>query len=99
MFRLACVLIICVALAITASESTIVEGARPAAAPGVDVVDFEFMPASTTINVGDSVTWSWTGFSRHSVTSDVPGVFDSGILWSLDPDPTLRGPFTVTFDT
>ncbi|MBA3543371.1 MAG: hypothetical protein H0T83_02880, partial [Chthoniobacterales bacterium] len=41
-----------------------------------------FSPASVSINVGDTVMWTWKA-SGHSVTSGVPGspsgLFDSGI--------------------
>ena len=48
-----------------------------AATLSVAVEDFDFSPASRTINVGDEVRWTFSG-SSHSVTSH-DGAFDSGI--------------------
>jgi CSLREA domain-containing protein len=55
------------------------------------VNDFFFAPQNITINVGDSVLWSWVGSAPHSVTSDT-GAFDSGIH-------TNGFLFNQTFDT
>jgi plastocyanin len=43
----------------------------------VSVTDFAYAPAQATVSPGGTVTWSWTGAERHSVTSDDPGLFDS----------------------
>ena len=55
--------------------------ARPAAAAqhDVDAVDFAFTPAAITINAGDAVVWTFSGFD-HTVTSGTgaPETFDSG---------------------
>jgi plastocyanin len=48
-----------------------------AATLSVAVEDFDFSPATRTIEVGDVVRWTFSG-SSHSVTSR-DGVFDSGI--------------------
>jgi plastocyanin len=41
------------------------------AAPGtVTISDFEFTPASITVNVGDTVTWSNAGPTPHSATGE-----------------------------
>lgn len=45
----------------------------------VDIVDLAFSPASVTIDVGDTVTWTNTGDLPHTATAD-DGTFDSGIL-------------------
>ena len=52
---------------------------RPAlAAPAaVDVQDNQFVAASVTVTVGDTVTWTESGNAPHSVTAD-DGSFDSG---------------------
>ena len=36
----------------------------------VAVADNNFNPSSTTVAVGTTVTWTWTGASRHNVTFD-----------------------------
>lgn len=60
-------------------------GALRAATFSVDVApggQLVFSPSSVSIQVGDTVTWTWKA-SGHSVTSGVPGassgLFDSGI--------------------
>ena len=54
-----------------------------AANTNVDVSDgsdtLAFIPDAVTIDVGDQVTWIWTGTLQHSATSET-GVWDSGIL-------------------
>ena len=43
------------------------------------ISDFQFSPASVTVNVGGTVTWTNNGPSTHTVTAD-DGSFDSGNL-------------------
>jgi LPXTG-motif cell wall-anchored protein len=50
-----------------------------AASTGVTISDFQFAPASVTVNVGDTVTWTNNGPTPHSATSS-SGVFDTGIM-------------------
>ena len=51
-----------------------------AAAPGsVTIKDFSFAPASVTVNVGDSVTWTNNGPTAHSATAR-DGSFDTGVF-------------------
>ncbi|MGD0262159.1 MAG: Ig-like domain-containing protein [Verrucomicrobiota bacterium] len=54
-----------------------------AANTNVDVSDgsdtLAFLPDAVTINVGDQVTWIWTGTLQHSATSET-GVWNSGVL-------------------
>ena len=47
--------------------------------PGVTIADFHFSPASTTIHVGDTITWSNSGPSSHTATAS-NGSFNTGIL-------------------
>ncbi|MBI4657768.1 MAG: hypothetical protein HY735_02765 [Verrucomicrobia bacterium] len=49
-----------------------------AATVAVNVGDNFFSPSTVAINVNDTVTWSWIGFSQHSSTSNT-GLWDSGI--------------------
>ncbi len=53
--------------------------AHVAGDPGVTIADFHFTPASTTIHVGDTITWSNSGPSSHTATA-TNGSFNSGIL-------------------
>ncbi len=56
----------------------------------VTIKDFEFTPATVTIKVGDTVTWTNNGPSTHTVTAD-DGSFASGNL--------LGDTFSHTFQT
>jgi LPXTG-motif cell wall-anchored protein len=47
--------------------------------PGVAIADFHFSPATTTIHVGDAITWSNNGPSSHTATAS-NGSFNTGIL-------------------
>jgi LPXTG-motif cell wall-anchored protein len=46
---------------------------------GVSIADFSFSPASITVGVGETVTWSNNGPSDHTVTAE-DGSFDSGTM-------------------
>jgi plastocyanin len=47
---------------------------------GVQVGDNFFRPASTNINQGDSVRWTWIGIGTHSTTGPgTPALWDSGL--------------------
>jgi pyruvate/2-oxoglutarate dehydrogenase complex dihydrolipoamide acyltransferase (E2) component len=45
----------------------------------VTVADFRFSPSSTTIHVGDTITWTNDGPSSHTATARNGG-FDTGVL-------------------
>lgn len=47
--------------------------------PGVTIADFQFSPGTTTISVGDTITWTNSGPSAHTATAR-DGSFDSGTL-------------------
>ena len=53
--------------------------AKAAASTGVTIKDFDFGPASVTINVGDTVTWTNQGPTGHTATAN-DGAFDTGLL-------------------
>ncbi len=53
--------------------------AHVAGDPGVTIADFRFSPATTTIHVGDTITWSNNGPSSHTATAS-GGSFNTGIL-------------------
>jgi amicyanin len=82
-----------------------------AASTGVTISDFQFAPASVTVNVGDTVTWTNNGPTPHSATSS-SGVFDTGIMdagqsgshtfteagtfaYICTPHPNMRGTVVV----
>ncbi|HYN70611.1 MAG TPA: plastocyanin/azurin family copper-binding protein [Candidatus Eisenbacteria bacterium] len=77
-------------------------GSVLAATSAVSIVDRTFTPATTTVAVGDTVTWTVTKAIEepHSVTSGKPGAsdvgtaFDSGIKLTKDGDT-----FSYTFAT
>ena len=50
-----------------------------AANQSVSIINFAYSPASVSVSVGDTVTWTNNDAGvPHTVTSDTPGVFDSG---------------------
>jgi LPXTG-motif cell wall-anchored protein len=53
--------------------------AHAAGDPGVTIADFHFSPATTTVHVGDTITWSNSGPSSHTATAG-NGSFNTGIL-------------------
>jgi plastocyanin len=85
--------------------------AKAAASTGVTISDFKFSPGGTTVNVGDTVTWSNQGPTPHSATAN-DGSFDTGILskggsgshtfsqagtfsYYCKPHPFMKGTITV----
>jgi plastocyanin len=85
--------------------------ATAAADTGVTISDFQFAPASVTIDVGDTVTWTNDGPTPHSATAD-DGSFDTSIFnagqsrsetfdqagtfaYFCTPHPNMRGTITV----
>ena len=65
--------------------------ARSAAAGDVSIVDFSFVPAAITVNVGSAVNWLNAGAFTHTTTSN-SGLWNSG---DLGPG----GVFSYTFIT
>jgi plastocyanin len=47
--------------------------------PPVSIVDYSFSPGTTTVHVGDTITWTNTGKQPHSATANDHS-FDTGIL-------------------
>jgi plastocyanin len=47
--------------------------------PPVSIVDFSFSPGTTTVHVGDTITWTNNGKQPHSAKADDHS-FDTGIL-------------------
>jgi plastocyanin len=47
--------------------------------PGVTIADFHFTAPSTTVHVGDTITWTNDGPSAHTATAS-NGSFDTGTL-------------------
>lgn len=45
----------------------------------VSIIDFSFQPATITVSLGTTVTWTLMGSRPHTSTSDT-GMWDSGIL-------------------
>ena len=100
----AAVLLVAVAGAAWAAESPAASEAGPGASGGnaISIVEKSFQPATLTIHVGDTVTWTVTKAisDSHSVTSGnykdaKPGTeFDSGVKLKNDGDS-----FSHTFST
>ena len=65
--------------------------------PTDTISDFKFSPASLTIHVGDTVTWSNAGPSPHSATAN-DGSFDTGLLQKgASGSHTFSQPGTFTY--
>jgi plastocyanin len=62
-----------------------------AANTSVEIINFSFQPATATISVGDSVTWTQEDSVTHTSTSD-SGVWNSPML-------SLNQTFSFTFNT
>jgi plastocyanin len=53
--------------------------ARAAASGGVTISDFAFHPGTTTVHVGDTISWTNEDAASHTATAD-DGSFDTGTL-------------------
>jgi plastocyanin len=53
--------------------------AHATADPAVAIADFQFTPGSTTVHVGDTITWTNSGPSPHTATAN-DGSFNTGTL-------------------
>jgi plastocyanin len=53
--------------------------ARSASDPAVTIADFHFSPPTTTVHVGDTITWTNDGPSSHTATAK-DGSFNTGKL-------------------
>jgi plastocyanin len=71
---------------------------RSAATAHVSIVDFGYSPATITVTVGTTVTWSNTGSVIHSVTSDT-GAFDSSPSCPTGACIDPGGSFSHVFST
>jgi len=83
----------------------------PAAKNAIQIVNFSFSPATLTVKVGDTVTWTNQDGIGHSATADDKS-FDTGILsqrrsravtfgkagtytYHCSPHPNMRGTIIV----
>jgi plastocyanin len=63
----------------------------------VTIADFQFTPASITIHVGDTVTWTNHGPSAHTATAN-NGSFNTGVLQKgQSASHTFNTPGTFTY--
>jgi plastocyanin len=83
--------------------------AMAAASGSVTISDFRFAPASVTVEVGDTVTWTNDGPTAHSATGDRfdTGIFSKGqsrsetfneagtFSYICTPHPQMKGTVTV----
>ena len=71
--------------------------AHAASDPGVTIADFQFTPGSSTVHVGDTVTWTNNGLSSHTATAR-DGSFDTGVLKTgASASHTFTQPGTFAF--
>jgi plastocyanin len=66
-------------LTTTVSSSHTPARARPAGDPSDTIADYSFTPATLTIHVGDTVTWTNNGPAPHTATAN-NGSFNTGTL-------------------
>lgn len=53
--------------------------AKASASASVTIVDFDYIPKTVTVNVGDTVTWTNDGPTPHTATAN-DGSFDTGLM-------------------
>jgi plastocyanin len=87
------VLVGMLAVGLVAAALTLHPGPASAVDASVSIGDNFFSPSSVSIDVGDTVTWTWTGSNMHSTTSD------DGQADSWDSGTKSSGTFAHTFDT
>ncbi|MCL4529711.1 MAG: cupredoxin domain-containing protein [Chloroflexi bacterium] len=63
----------------------------PANPNAIAIINGKFRPKNVTVKVGTTLTWTNNDDTAQSVTSDTPGIFDSGLL---NPGAT----FSFTFN-
>lgn len=73
------IVVLAAATAIAVASLMAAAGARAGTSHTVDIADFAFSPATLTIQVGDTVTWTNLDTVQHTATS-TSGAFDSGLL-------------------
>ena len=106
----AVILTVCLALAPTAADAKKHPKKKKATAPttavtvpctataAVSIPFIVFTPDCVTVARGTTVTWTWKDpTSTHSVTSDTPGLFDSGVKNSGTFEYTFTDPGTYTY--
>lgn len=81
---------IAVLIACTVSSPSAGLASRAAASQTVDMKGFKFVPASVTINVGDTIVWQNGDQARHTATAD-DGSWGTG-------DVAGAGTASTTFD-
>ena len=64
----------------------------------IHIVDNRFSPAAVTIDVGDSVTWSWEGNNSHSVTHGTSPTVPPDIQKLFDTPIQSSGTFGYRFN-
>lgn len=63
----------------------------PTNVSAISINNGKFRPKNVSVKVGSTLTWTNNDDTKQSVTSDAPGVFDSGLL---DPGATFRFTFS-----
>ncbi len=77
----------------SAPASTTSDSATNGGGVSVSANDFSFSPASVTVSVGDSVTWTLGGGAHTTTSGTVP---DPDGIWNQAL--TADAPFTFTFE-
>jgi len=82
-------------VAIMLTSAPWLSGLAHAASTTVTIQDFLFNLADVTVNVGDTVTWSYPVGSFAHTTRSTTGVWDSGIATPLTPGQSFAHTFTA----
>ncbi len=61
-------------------KGTIIVGRPDSVAGDIHIIDFAFVPAETTISVGQNIRWINFGPSQHTTTDTSAHLWDSGVL-------------------
>lgn len=64
----------------SATKTVKATGAPSANGTAIAIVNAKYRPKNLTVKVGTTLTWTNKDSTPQSVTSDTPGVFDSGLL-------------------
>ncbi len=75
----------------SASAQSVKVTRTPSTASAISINNGKFRPKNVSVKVGTTITWTNNDDTQQTVTSDKPGVFDSG---PLAPGATWKFTFT-----
>ncbi len=89
---------------IKATHTPPANGTPAASGTNISINNAKYRPKNLTVKVGTTLTWTNNDSVPQSVTSDTPGVFDSGLLqpgktWTYTFSQAGTFPYHSTADT